>query len=50
MGKQRYGRSTLVGQVLDDSHLVTLDDLCRSCTVETETVTLLVAEGPCRVL
>ena len=45
MGKQRYGGNTLVGQVLDDSHMVTLDDLCRSCTVETETVTLLVAEG-----
>jgi chaperone modulatory protein CbpM len=33
------------GQLLEDSDLVTLDELCRSCMVETETVTLLVAEG-----
>lgn len=35
----------LTGQVLEDSDMVTLADLCRSCTVETETITLLVAEG-----
>lgn len=35
----------LVGQVLEESDLVTLADLCRSCTVETQTVTTLVAEG-----
>jgi len=36
---------TLTGQVLEDYELVTIDDLCRSCTVEVETITLLVAEG-----
>jgi len=36
---------TLAGQVLEDYELVTIDDLCRSCTVEVETITLLVAEG-----
>lgn len=36
---------TLSGQVLEDYDLVTIDDLCRSCTVEVETVTLLVGEG-----
>jgi chaperone modulatory protein CbpM len=35
----------LTGEVLEDHDLVTLDDLCRSCTVEVETVTLLVKEG-----
>ena len=36
---------TLTGQVLEDYDLVTIGDLCRSCTVEIETVTLLVDEG-----
>jgi len=36
---------TLTGQLLEDYELVTVDDLCRSCTVEVETITLLVAEG-----
>jgi len=36
---------TLTGQLLEDYDLVTIDDLCRSCTVEVETITLLVAEG-----
>ena len=36
---------TLTGQVLEDGDLVTLAELCRSCTVETETVSLLVTEG-----
>ena len=36
---------TLTGQVLEDYDLVTIGDLCRSCTVEVETVTLLVEEG-----
>ena len=36
---------TLTGQVLEDCDLVTIDDLCRSCTVEVETITLLVSEG-----
>ncbi len=35
----------LTGQVLGEDDLVTLDDLCRSCAVEVETVTLLVGEG-----
>lgn len=36
---------TLKGQVLGNHDMVTIDDLCRSCTVEVETVTLLVEEG-----
>jgi len=36
---------TLTGQLLEDYDLVTIDELCRSCTVEVETITLLVAEG-----
>lgn len=36
---------TLKGQVLEEFDMVTLEDLCRSCTIEVETVTLLVAEG-----
>lgn len=35
----------LSGQVLEAHDLVTVDDLCRSCTVEVETITLLVEEG-----
>jgi chaperone modulatory protein CbpM len=45
MGGERDLEKTLTGQLLDDSDLVTLIDLCRSCTVETETITTLVAEG-----
>ena len=45
MSAERHGDKLLVGQVLDESDLVTLADLCRSCTVETQTVTTLVAEG-----
>ena len=45
MGVDRNGDKILVGQVLEESDLVTLADLCRSCTVETKTVTTLVAEG-----
>jgi len=36
---------TMTGQLLEDYDLITIDDLCRSCTVEVETITLLVAEG-----
>ena len=36
---------TLTGQVLEDYDLISIGDLCRSCTVEIETVTLLVDEG-----
>lgn len=35
----------LTGQVLEDYEMVSIVDLCRSCTVELETVTLLVEEG-----
>jgi chaperone modulatory protein CbpM len=45
MGADRNVDKLLVGQVLEEDDLVTLADLCRSCTVETETVTTLVAEG-----
>jgi len=45
MSVDRNGDKLLVGQVLEESDLVTLADLCRSCTVETQTVTTLVAEG-----
>jgi chaperone modulatory protein CbpM len=45
MGIERNGDEILVGQVLDENDLVTLADLCRSCTVETQTITTLVAEG-----
>ena len=45
MGVDRNGDKLLVGQVLEESDLVTLADLCRSCTVETKTITTLVAEG-----
>jgi chaperone modulatory protein CbpM len=38
-------KNILVGQILEGHDLVTIDDLCRSCTVEVETVTLLVGEG-----
>lgn len=37
--------NALNGQVLEAHDLVTVDDVCRSCTVEVETVTLLVEEG-----
>ena len=36
---------TMVGQLLDDYDLLSIDELCRSCTVEVETITLLVDEG-----
>ena len=35
----------LTGQILEGYELVTIGDLCRSCTIELETVTLLVEEG-----
>lgn len=37
--------SALKGQILEEHDLVSIDDLCRSCTVEVETVTMLVDEG-----
>ena len=45
MGADRNGDKLLVGQVLEENDLVTLADLCRSCTVETQTITTLVTEG-----
>jgi len=45
MSNEKSGEKILIGQVLEDSDVITLADLCRSCTVKTETVTLLVSEG-----
>jgi chaperone modulatory protein CbpM len=45
MNNERNAEKTLIGQVIEHSDVVTLADLCRSCTVKTETVTLLVSEG-----
>jgi chaperone modulatory protein CbpM len=45
MSDERNSEVTLTGEVLDESDLVSLADLCRSCTVETTTITTLVAEG-----
>lgn len=35
----------LFGEVVGEGDLVSLADLCRSCTVETQTITTLVSEG-----
>jgi chaperone modulatory protein CbpM len=43
-GEKNPGKP-LEGRVLEDTDLVTLTDLCRSCMVKTETITLLVDEG-----
>lgn len=45
MSDERYSEVALTGEVLEDNDLVSLADLCRSCTVETHTITTLVAEG-----
>ena len=45
MSNQRNGEKPLIGEVLEENDLVSLADLCRSCTVETQTITTLVAEG-----
>jgi len=45
MNSERNGEKILVGEVLEEGYLVSLADLCRSCTVETQTITTLVAEG-----
>ena len=45
MSGERSGEKILVGEVLEETYLVSLAELCRSCTVETETVTTLVTEG-----
>ena len=45
MNSKRKGERTLIGHVFEENDVITLADLCRSCTVKTETVTLLVSEG-----
>ena len=35
----------LFGEVIGESDLVSIADLCRSCTVEIQTITTLVSEG-----
>lgn len=45
MSGERSGEKVLVGEVLEETYLVSLAELCRSCTVETETITTLVTEG-----
>ena len=45
MGSETSRKNVLVGEVLEESYLVSLADLCRSCTVETHTITSLVTEG-----
>ncbi|MDX2416506.1 MAG: chaperone modulator CbpM [Xanthomonadales bacterium] len=45
MSSERNGEKILVGEVLEENYLVSLADLCRSCTVESQTITTLVAEG-----
>lgn len=45
MSGERSGEKVLVGEVLEETYLVSLAELCRSCTVKTETVTTLVTEG-----
>jgi chaperone modulatory protein CbpM len=45
MSSERKGEKILIGQVFEENDVITLADLCRSCTVKIETVTLLVSEG-----
>ena len=45
MSSERNSEGILRGEVLGENDLVSLADLCRSCTVETQTVTTLVSEG-----
>ena len=45
MSSERDAGKTLVGEVLEEGDLVSLAELCRSCTVETRTITTLVSEG-----
>ena len=37
--------SALRGQVIEEETLITLDELCRNCTLESEEVVTLVREG-----
>lgn len=45
MNSERKSEKVLVGHVFEENDVITLADLCRSCTVQTETVTMLVSEG-----
>ncbi len=45
MSNEGTGAKPLIGEVLEEDDLVSLADLCRSCTVEIQTITTLVAEG-----
>ena len=45
MSSERQNERTLIGQVIGENDVIILSDLCRSCTVKTETVTMLVSEG-----
>ncbi len=38
-------QSTLRGQLIEEETLISLDELCRHCTIETEEVVTLVREG-----
>lgn len=38
-------QSSLRGQLVEDETLITLDELCRHCTIEMEEVVTLVREG-----
>ena len=38
-------QSTLRGQLVEEETLISLDELCRHCTIETEEVVTLVREG-----
>jgi len=45
VSRERNGETVLIGEVLEENDLLSLADLCRSCTVETQTITTLVSEG-----
>jgi len=45
MNSEGQNEKVLIGRVFEDHDVITLADLCRSCTVKTETVTMLVSEG-----
>jgi chaperone modulatory protein CbpM len=38
-------QNTVRGQLVEEETLITLDELCRHCTIETEEVVTLVREG-----
>jgi chaperone modulatory protein CbpM len=45
VSRERNAETILVGEVLEEDDLVSLTELCRICTVETQTITTLVSEG-----